>query len=448
MAASRKTPPDLLDTLIQSWPDALSGQRHLELALSGGMDSVVLLDLLCRWRDERGGPAVSAVHVHHGLSRHADDWVAACRRWCDQRAVPLRVVHAQVSAGGGESLEAEARKARYQAFADSAQPLIALAHHADDQSETVLLQVLRGGGTRALAAMPALRSWHGKQLWRPLLKVGRKTLAAYAAERALDWVEDDSNADTEHFLRNFLRHDVLGLLRQRQPALDKQLARLAQRMADAAVMVDTLAAMDLAQVQRGRELDVPALLALPEARQRHVLLAWLEQLNLHSLPTPEALHNWLLQVQTASAASQPLLEYRTLVLLRYRQRLLALPRIAAGQEWPPCAVVGHDQVFPHGELRWQRGAGGLPAQWQGRVLEWLQRSGGEKLPLKVGRKPLKTLFQDGGVPPQLRLDWPLLADDDGELLAVPSLGVSARHAVDDDDGWWPQWQPTGIVSQQ
>lgn len=447
MAASKKTPPDLLDTLIQSWPDTLSGQFCLELALSGGMDSVVLLDLLCRWRDERGGPAVSALHVHHGLSPNADDWLAACENWCTDRGVSLRVVRAQISVAGGESLEAEARKVRYQAFTDGDKPLIALAHHADDQSETVLLQLLRGGGARALAAMPLLREWQGKQLWRPLLKVGRGQLAAYAAGRNLAWVEDESNADTDHFLRNFLRREVMTRLRERTPSLDKQLARVAQRMADAAEMVDTLAAMDLQQVQRGCELDVPALLLLSAARQRHVVLAWLEQLGL-SLPSPEALQSWLSQVQSASANSQPLLEYQSLVLLRYRHRLLALPRLAQEPEWPPCCLVGRNVRLPHGELSWTRGAGGLPADWTGKVIDLLQRGGGEKLPVKVGRKPVKTVFQEAAVPPQLRLDWPLLEDDAGDLLAVPSLGVSIRHAVTAEDGWWPQWQPTAIVSRQ
>lgn len=444
MAASRKTPPDLLDTLIQHWPDALSGQCRLELALSGGMDSVVLLDLLCRWRDERGGPAFSALHVHHGLSAQADDWVRACEDWCRARQVPLRVVRVAVQAGGGDSLEAEARKARYQAFAEGGAEVIAVAHHADDQSETVLLQVLRGGGPRALAAMPLLREHQGQQLWRPLLKVGRSALAAYAAARQLQWVEDDSNADTDHFLRNFLRHEVMGRLRQRAPALDKQLARLAQRMADAAEMVDALAAMDLAQVQRGRELDLPALLALSDARQRHVVLAWLAQLGL-ALPSPESLYSWLAQVRSAAAATQPLLEYQSLVLLRYRQRLLALPRVAP-QPWPLCCVVGETLRLPHGELSWRRAQGGLPDDWHGRLLDVMPRSGGEKLPLKVGRKPVKTVFQEAGVPPQLRLDWPLLEDDAGELLAVPSLGVSVLHAAA-GEGWWPQWQPLAIVSR-
>ena len=444
MAASRKTPPDLLETLIQSWPDNLSGQCHLELALSGGMDSVVLLDLLCRWRDERGGPQLSAVHVHHGLSRFADDWVASCEAWCAANGVSLRVVRGQVSAGGGESVEAEARKLRYAAFAASSAPLIALAHHADDQSETVLLQVLRGGGPRALAAMPVLREWQGKMLWRPLLKVGRKQLAAYAAERALLWVEDDSNAETDHYLRNFLRHEVMAVLRARTPALDRQLSRMAQRMADAAEMVDTLAAMDLAQVQRGSELDVPALLALSGARQRHVVLAWLAALGL-DLPSPESLYSWLDQVATASADSQPLLEYRSLMLMKYRQRLLGVARIAP-QEWASCVRVGEDAVLPHGVLRWRQAAGGLPLDWQGALLDVRPRETGDRLALKVGRKTLKTLFQEAAVPPQLRLDWPLLEGDDGDLVAVPSLAVSVRCASA-DVGWWPDWQPRAIFGR-
>ena len=122
------------------------------------------------------------------------------------------------------------------------------------------------------------------------------------------------------------------------------------------------------------------------------------------------------------------------------------PRLPQPQPWPLCCSVGETLRLPHGELSWRRAPGGLPDDWHGRLVDVLPRSGGEKLPLKVGRKPVKTVFQEAGVPPQLRLDWPLLEDDAGELLAVPSLGVSVLHATT-GEGWWPQWQPLAIVSR-
>jgi len=204
--------PDLLTHLIAHWPDELSGLCHLELALSGGLDSCVLLHLLCRWRDEAGGPALSAVHVHHGISRHADDWAAFCGQLCVPHAVPLRVEYVSLQRQGGQSLEAVARQARYRAFAASPAKVIALAQHADDQAETALLQLLRGGGPRALAGMPRCRTWQGKQLWRPLLTVGRSVLLQYAEEHGLQWVEDDSNADAANYLRNYLRLNTLPAL--------------------------------------------------------------------------------------------------------------------------------------------------------------------------------------------------------------------------------------------
>ncbi|WP_233196532.1 tRNA lysidine(34) synthetase TilS, partial [Chromobacterium sinusclupearum] len=194
MAASRKTQPKLADSLIKHWPDELSGLCAFELGLSGGLDSVALLSLLCAAREHRSELVLSAVHVHHGLSPNADAWAAHCQALCDSLGVPLRIERVQVSAGGGESLEAAAREARYAAYRRSAAEVIVLAHHQDDQAETVLLQLLRGGGVKALAAMPALRELPpGKRLWRPLLNFTRQQLEDHVRAQGLAWVEDESN---------------------------------------------------------------------------------------------------------------------------------------------------------------------------------------------------------------------------------------------------------------
>ncbi|MTD33842.1 tRNA lysidine(34) synthetase TilS [Paludibacterium sp. dN 18-1] len=163
----------------------LSGQCSFEVALSGGLDSTVLLHLLCLARLQLPDISLGAVHVHHGLSPRADSWAEHCQSLCANWDVPLRVERVCVETSGGQSLEAEARCLRYQAFDRSAAKVIVLAHHQDDQAETVMLQALRGGGVKAMAAMAGLHRRGAKWLWRPLLSVSRSQLEDYAREHTL-----------------------------------------------------------------------------------------------------------------------------------------------------------------------------------------------------------------------------------------------------------------------
>ena len=429
--------PDLLPALIQTWPDSMSGHCHLALALSGGLDSMVLLDLLCRWRDEAGGPALSAIHVHHGISLHADDWLRHCQQACDARGVALHAERVSIGTSRGQGVEAAARAARYRVFAASSAPVIALAHHADDQSETVLLQLLRGGGAKALAAMPVWRAWQGKQLWRPLLGVPRARLAAYAADRGLHWVEDDSNQDAANYLRNYLRWQVLPGLRQRQQGLDARLARSAAQMADAAAILDEVAAQDWQALHdpASGALLLPGWQALSAPRQRHLLLHWLGRLGWPA-PAPAA----LMSLQSALLAGRSArLDGEAGVVLGYRGQLMALPWGAA-PAWPLACEPGQTLRLAGGELGWVWQAGGLPVAPG--ALQLRARVAGESLPTRVGRKPLKKLFQEAGVPALLRESWPLLCDAQGRLLAVPGVAVAADCAQ--PEGWWPQWQPLSV----
>src|SRR5918995_5775614 len=167
MASSRKRP---------------SGKK-LAVALSGGVDSVTLLHQL------RSRGPVSAIHVHHGLSPNADRWAAFCRRLCKRWGVPLTVRRVKV-AKGGKGLEAAAREARYQVFSKVKEDCLVLAHHLDDQAETVLMNLLRGAGRRGASGMPRESQFRGKTVLRPLLDVPRAAIVAYAREHDLEWIED------------------------------------------------------------------------------------------------------------------------------------------------------------------------------------------------------------------------------------------------------------------
>ncbi len=188
----------------------LSLETHLCVALSGGCDSVVLLHALGQLiRRKKILARLSALHVHHGLSPQADAWAIFCQDFCAREAIPLEVVRVSVPRASGAGLEAAARRARYAVFSASPADALLLAHHRDDQAETVLLNLLRGAGVAGAAAMlPERASTHGPRLLRPLLEWPRAHLTAYVKTHDLPWIEDESNDDL-HFRRNFLRHEIL-----------------------------------------------------------------------------------------------------------------------------------------------------------------------------------------------------------------------------------------------
>lgn len=434
--------PDLLDAVLNQWPDALSGHLSLEVGLSGGVDSVVLLDVLARCREHRP-LTLSAVHVHHGFSANADDWVRHCEALCARLCVALRVCRVKVMLGGGLSLEAEARKERYQVYRASAAEVIALAHHADDQAETVMLQVLRGGGVKALSGMAGLREWEGHRLWRPLLGVSRDEIMAYARWRGLAWIEDESNADVR-WRRNFLRHDVMPVISRHIPAYRRHLARSALLMADAAAIVGEVAQADLARCLAEGRLRLGAMAELSAARQRMVLAAWFESSGLSAL-APDALEAFRQQLLHAGEDRSPCLRVDGITLFRYRSELwrVRLPETlpaSVALEWP---AGSQSPAGWAGTLVWRRRPGGIASAVLERGVQLVPRQGGERIGLAVGQKRVKTILQEQGVPPALRPFWPLLQGADGQLLAVPGCVVAAQVA--EADGWWPDWSPDGSL---
>ncbi|OHC90139.1 MAG: tRNA lysidine(34) synthetase TilS, partial [Sideroxydans sp. RIFOXYB12_FULL_59_6] len=245
----------------------LPAGSKLLLGLSGGMDSVVLLHVLHCLAPELGF-TLSAMHVHHGISPNADAWAQFCTALCARYGIPLDIRHVNIAPlQEVHGIEASARKLRHAAFAESDCCHIALAHHADDQAETLMLQLLRGAGLRGVAAMPLMREQGRQLLLRPMLEFGRMELLAYAQQHALDWIEDESNAD-DSYPRNFLRHRLFPVLAQRFPAWRETLGRSTQHFAEAAEILSEVALADGAGEV---PLAVARLEALSPARARNLL---------------------------------------------------------------------------------------------------------------------------------------------------------------------------------
>ncbi|MFM8353679.1 MAG: tRNA lysidine(34) synthetase TilS, partial [Gammaproteobacteria bacterium] len=212
-------PVDAIDALL-----APAGAAPLWVGFSGGLDSSVLLHATCAARAARGEPAPHAIHVHHGLQPDADAWALHCTNEALRWGVTLRVSRVRVADAG--SLEATARDARYALFREllaTPDAALLLAHHRDDQVETVLLRLLQG---RGLYGMPRVRPLGRGRVLRPLLGMARADLIAYARQHQLAWVDDPSNAMLAAD-RNFLRQSVLPLLRTRFPELDARVLAVA-----------------------------------------------------------------------------------------------------------------------------------------------------------------------------------------------------------------------------
>ena len=267
----------------------------LAVAFSGGADSTALL-LACA---ERWPGQVRAVHVHHGLQAAADDFERHCRALCTQLSVPLVVQRVKARHAAGESPEDAARKARYQAFADVIATHwpgevndVALAQHADDQVETLLLALSRGAGLPGLSAMPALAQRAGLRYHRPWLGEAGQDLRDWLRARGVGWVEDPSNQDLK-FTRNRIRAQILPALAQAFPTFRQTFARSAAHAAQAQVLLDELAQGDLQAV--GTPPRIPLLQQLSHERQANVLRYWLAQLG--SPASTVQLNELLRQVQ-------------------------------------------------------------------------------------------------------------------------------------------------------
>jgi tRNA(Ile)-lysidine synthase len=299
----------------------------LTVGLSGGLDSVVLLDLVARWAQRTAGVTpradVRALHVHHGLSPNADSWAAFCALVARRRAVPIRVTGVRVELSG-RGLEAAARTARYAEYAKVETPFLLLAHHQDDQAETVLLQLVRGAGLEGLSAMPVARTLRegaapGPVVLRPLLAVSRSAIRRYARARRLRWIEDESNDDLR-FARNFVRHRVMPELEALAPGVAERLARSAAHLAQAAEIVSERAAEDARDV-RARDGSIAYLQTLGVARAMHALR---ELLRAAGAATPTAAQLEQLWAQLTGARRDARVEVRLsdATVRRYRDRIV------------------------------------------------------------------------------------------------------------------------------
>ena len=300
MAGSRNKP--FTDPISAAVDACLS--RHCRagqsavVGYSGGLDSTVLLHAAKR-ASVAFGLGLSALHIHHGLSPNANTWAVRCGEVCQAMDIPLVVTEVIVPERSGEGLEAAARRVRHKALAEHPADWILLAHHADDQAETILHNLLRGTGVRGAAAMPEFRG----RVLRPLLAVSRETIEEYGQARHLKWIEDESNSDTR-YTRNFLRREILPAISLRFPGAGEQLAAAALRFGEASELLDELALIDLRGSASGFPQRLGLFRELSDARARNLLRAMLTWQQVQP-PDERRLNEFVRQLHTAGTDRHP-----------------------------------------------------------------------------------------------------------------------------------------------
>lgn len=419
---------------------------HLVLGLSGGLDSVTLLALLQSLAPTLGF-SLRAVHVNHGISPNAAHWAEFCTALCNRSRVPLQLETVSIAPYQSLGLEGAARRARYEVFARIDADFMVLAQHRDDQAETLLLRLLRGSGVRGLAAIPSSRSLAGarSRLLRPMLAVSRSEIETYARSQELEWVEDESNADTLR-RRNFLRHEVLPLLERQFPSARATIARAAGHLAEARDLLDEMARHDLERCG-GSALDARVLLEFGVPRAKNLLRYWCESKGIQALAAAR-IDELMRQLRVSRLDAHVAMAVPGWNFLLHRGKL-HLERDAGALERDFCEIWDGANAVPlldlGGALRFkpEEGRGLSVAKLRSGPVSLRSRRGGERLRLdpRRPRRTLKNLFQERGVPPWRRNRLPLVFCG-ADLVAVPGIGEACEfRAAPGEAGLIVTWEP-------
>ncbi len=433
--ASSKTAPKTNKPRNTKTPPSI-----LAVAFSGGLDSTVLLHATIQ---AHGANNVYAFHVHHGIQKEADQWQQHCQAIA--KKLKCKFDTRNVKLNKSSNVESQARNLRYQALSEMCEAHhiqdLLLAHHLDDQAETVLIQLMRGAGVAGLSAMPLVKAHHITQniihLWRPFLNLRRRELEAYAKEHQLTWIEDPSNQD-ESYRRNAIRQSILPALEKHQPGATENLARSAKHLASAHELLNQLADIDLGLIETKEGLSKTNLVRLyktNQARASNALRRWLHK-NQLAYPSEERLTAWWQELLQSRVDSKLQWEHDQKLIRLWRGQLTLTQDLNAQEqtegEWVFKKVPANSQKPGIAKERFET------AKQKG-LINTMAREGGEKFKVdaKRPRKSLKNLYQEANIPPWQR-NAPLLYIGE-ELVAVAGIGISADWQTTEGPRISPEW---------
>lgn len=398
------------------------------VAYSGGIDSTVLLHLA---HHGLGLTPLRVVHVNHGLQAQSAEWALHCRRQCELLGLDCETVNVTVDHDSGLGLEAAARNARYAALSAVMQAgdMLLTAHHADDQAETFLLQAMRGGGVRGLAAMPMIRPLAQGSHARPLLNFSRSDIRAYAEKYELSWIDDPSNAD-ETFSRNYLRHKVMPLLTDGWQHVSQRLSLTAERCAETISLLDEIAQNDLKACQHAdsaQTLNVQVYVSMSMPRRHNLITHWARA---QSLPIPQKrfLREIDAQLESAREGAQIRIAWSGVELRVYRDQMFLIPvqpEIDSGwrSEWDASGPL--DLPAGCGELVIDGSQRSAPLPQTPLNVRLAQPGDSICINAAAGHQRLSKLCQQAGIAPWVRDRMPVIYADD-ELLTVADRWYSEK----------------------
>ena len=430
--------------LLQEKLTRLPSPSKYWVGFSGGADSTALLQALYECREQLSAP-VHAIHFHHGLQEAASAWQEHCESFCEDRDIPFQSEKLEINLEGRSSLEEESRNCRYRAVARilGDQEMYLTAHHAEDQAETLFLNLMRGSGIEGLAGIPVLRNLENGWVARPLLDCNRADLVAYLEERALEWLTDPSNEDTA-FDRNYLRQELFPVLEKRWPGLVRRLTRTARNARiSASAMAIFIENQSGDLISDKLKMPLQKLLELDPEMQTLIFRQWLRK---HEVPVlPESrLREFLAQLDSTQVTSQAEVQWEDWMIKRYQRDLWLhrrKPFIACPEtEWKNGMEldIGPDAGF----LRLIGKPAPVPGSWLVRA-----RNPGDRIRLLPNgpSHKIKQFFQTAFIPPWMRSGIPLL-EWDGEVAALGDwvFSHSFQAWLFENDLEY-QWQPTDPV---
>ena len=427
----------ILSEVVSSFNDFFKVQKEtvdVTIGLSGGVDSMVLLNVLYQLKTKLN-LKLSAIHVHHGLSKNADNWGQVCFDECKKLGVDFSQKKINIDNSEGIGIEASARKARYQILHQLSNEFLVTAHHQNDQAETLMLQLLRGSGLKGLASMPSYDE--ERHLWRPFLKLSRDVIEEYAKNNNIRFIEDESNKNIE-FDRNFLRLEIFPKLIKRFPQTIKSLGRSADLVAEGLNLNKAIAKEDAKNYfsEDFIKLNTKIFSTLPRDRVVNLIRWWLDK-NQQKMPSQKIMDQIYTQIISAKKDAQINIHISSEMSVRAYKNFLWLVKIKKEKNSYDLIWKGEDifELPGSGKLLFKPCLGkGISLEKVGSsILRIQNRKGGERFKPKRNQptRTLKYLLQEMNMPPWEREFLPIIYSED-MLVAVPNYGVHHEFVTDKD----------------